>query len=130
MRQRQYHTFRSTCGTILNEFTGNRIEFERAGGVYRLIAGTSARMQSEPGEVKVLIGFEQDAVGTAEAQPARPGIVPVLPSEAEVEQHDLTHLPFRSWCRHCVRAKGKESPHHESSPGGVSKFATVYMFMG
>ena len=35
-------TFRSTGGTILNEFTGDRIEFERAGGVYRLIAGTSA----------------------------------------------------------------------------------------
>ena len=45
-------TFRSTGGTILNEFTGNRIEFERAGGVYRLIAGASARMQSGPGEVK------------------------------------------------------------------------------
>ena len=27
-------TFRSTGGTTLNEFTGNRIEFERAGGVY------------------------------------------------------------------------------------------------
>ena len=103
-------TFRSTGGTILNEFTGNRIEFERAGGVHRLRAGTSAKMQSGPGEVKVLMGFEQDAAGTAEAQPARPGIVPVLPSEAEVEQHELTHLPFRSWCRHCVRAKGKESP--------------------
>ena len=56
--------------------------------------------------------------------------MPVLPSEAEVEQHELTHLPFRSWCRHCVRAEGKESPHHEASPGGVSKFATDYMFMG
>ena len=108
----------------INEFTGNRIEFERAGGVYRLIAGTSARMQSGPGEVRVLIGFQQDAAGAANAQHARPGIVPVFPSEAEVEQHELTHLPFRGWCRHCVRAKGKESPHHESSPGGVSKFAT------
>ena len=122
-------TFRSTGGTILNEFTGNRIEFERAGGVYRLRAGTSAKMQSGPCEIKGLMGFEQDAAGIAEAQPARPGIVPVLPSEAEVEQHELTHLPFRSWCRHCVRAKGKESPHHESSPSGVSKFATDYMFM-
>ena len=93
-----------------------RIEFERAGGVHRRIAGRSARMQTGPGEVKVLMGFEQDAAGDAEAQPARPGIVPVLPWEAEVEQHELTHLPFRNWCRHCVRAKGKESPHHESSP--------------
>ena len=73
-------------------------------------------MQSGPSEVKMFMGFEQDAAGATEAQPARPGIVPVLPSEAEVEQHELTHLPFRSWCRHCVRAK-----HHESSPGGVSK---------
>ena len=122
-------TFRSTGGTNLNEFTGNRIEFERA-GVYRLRAGTSAKMQSGTGEVKVLMGFEQDAAGAAEAQPARHGIVPVLPSEAEVKQHESTHLPFRSWCRHCVLAKGKESPHHESSPGGVSNFATDYMFMG
>ena len=68
-------TFRSTAGTILNEFTLNRIEFERAGGVYRLRAGTTAKMQSGPGEVEVLMGFEQDTAGAAEAQPARPGIV-------------------------------------------------------
>ena len=103
---------------------------DTSGETHRLRAGTSAKMQSGPGEVKVLMGFEQDAAGAAEAQPARPGIVPVLPSEAEVKQHESTHLQFRSWCRHCVRAKGKESPHHESSPGGVSKFATDYMFMG
>ena len=76
--------------------------------MYRLRAGTSARMQSGSGDVNVLMGFEQDAAGTAEAQPARPGIVLVQPSEAEVEQHELTHLPFRSWCRHCVHDKGKE----------------------
>ena len=38
----------------------------RAGGVYRLIAGTTARMQSGPCEVKVLMGIEQDAAGAAE----------------------------------------------------------------
>ena len=62
-------TFRSTGGTILNEFTGNRIEFERAGGVYRLRAGTSAKMQSGPREIKVLMGFEEDTAGAAETQP-------------------------------------------------------------
>ena len=78
----------------------------------------------------MLMGFEQDTACAAEAQPARPGNVPVLPSGSEVEQHELTHLPFRNLCRHFVRARSKESPHHESSPGGVSKFATDYMFMG
>ena len=33
-------TFRSKGGTILNEFTGNRIDKERAGGAYRLRADT------------------------------------------------------------------------------------------
>ena len=122
--------FRWTGGTILNEFTGNRIEFERLGGVYRLRADTSAKTKSGTGGVKVLMGFEQDTASAVEAQPVRPGNVPVLPSESEVEKHELTHLPFRNWCRHCVRAEGKESLHHESSPGGVSKFATDYMFMG
>ena len=76
------------------------------------------------------MGFDQDIAGSAEAQPAKLGIVPVLPSEAEVEQHELTHVPFRSWCRHCVRAKGKECPHHESSAAGASNFVTDCMFMG
>ena len=26
----------------------------------------------------------------------------------EEEEHEETHLPFRSWCRHCVRGRGKE----------------------
>ena len=123
-------TFRSTSGTILNGFTGYRIEFERAGGVYQLRGDTRAKMRSETGDVKVLMVFEQNTSDAAEGQRARPGNVPVLPSEAEVEQHELTHLPFRHWCRHCVRAKGKESPHHESSLGGVSKFATDFLFLG
>ena len=50
-------TFRSTGGTTLNGFTGNRIEFERAGGVYRLRADTRAKIKSETGGVKVLICF-------------------------------------------------------------------------
>ena len=123
-------TFRSTGGTILNEFTGNRVEFERAGGVYRLRVDTWQRCDLDQVKSKWLMSFEQDTAGAVEAQPARPGIVPVLPSEADVEQHELPHWPWRSWCRHCVRAKGKESPHYESNPGGVSKFATDCMFMG
>ena len=36
---------------------------------------------------------------------------PTLPSVAEVEEHNVTHLPFRNWCRHCIRGRGKEMPH-------------------
>ena len=33
---------------------------------------------------------------------------PNEPTEQQRAQHNLTHLPYRSWCEHCVRAKGKE----------------------
>lgn len=34
-----------------------------------------------------------------------------LPTEQEVEEHNLTHLPYRSWCAHCVRGRGEANPH-------------------
>ena len=36
---------------------------------------------------------------------------PVKPSAEEVEKHNATHLPYRSWCDVCVRAVGREDPH-------------------
>ena len=30
---------------------------------------------------------------------------PKQPSAEEVENHMVTHLPFRDWCPHCVRGK-------------------------
>jgi len=31
---------------------------------------------------------------------------PCLPTRAEIEEHRLTHLPFRSWCTFCVKGRG------------------------
>ena len=36
---------------------------------------------------------------------------PMLPSQSEVQQHCLTHMPYRNWCPHCVRGRGKEINH-------------------
>ena len=58
---------------------------------------------------------------------------PKLPSKAEVEAHNLTHLPFRSWCRHCVRGRGEEEPHRknaERGDGGVAEIHVDYAFPG
>ena len=29
-------------------------------------------------------------------------------------EHEMTHVPYRSWCRHCVRGRGKEMNHKKS----------------
>ena len=79
------------------------------------MADTSAKVKSGTGGLKLLMGFDKDISGADQAQPARPENVPELPSEAAVEQHELTHLASRIWCRHCVRAKDKQSPHSVKS---------------
>lgn len=57
---------------------------------------------------------------------------PVLPSKADVEEHELTHLPYRSWCAHCVRAKGRAADHkkQEERHREVREFHMDYCFMG
>lgn len=36
---------------------------------------------------------------------------PIRPSEEEVRQHNISHVPYRSWCPHCVRGKGRSLVH-------------------
>ena len=37
--------------------------------------------------------------------------VPDEPTRLEAEEHELTHVPFRSWCPACVAGKAKHWPH-------------------
>ena len=52
------------------------------------------------------------------------GVVKMLdprqPSEEERRTHNLTHLPYRNWCEHCVKARGREADHKQlkSQPEG------------
>ena len=36
------------------------------------------------------------------------------PTADEILAHDATHVPFRSWCPHCVQAAGKATPHNRA----------------
>ena len=42
---------------------------------------------------------------------------PTQPTEAERRLHEPTHLPFRSWCPHCVSGRLDKLPH-ASEVGG------------
>ena len=73
---------------------------------------TDLDMNSE--EERSLLGpgsSEEGGPAPAEGQEARRVSRPVQPTKEEVLQHELTHLPFRSWCAHCVRGKGRNPPH-------------------
>ena len=55
--------------------------------------------------------FEVDIEGEPGDRKTKKMQDPKTPTRTEIEEHNLIHLPFRSWCRHCVRGRGKELPH-------------------
>ena len=57
---------------------------------------------------------------------------PCGPTREEVEQHNLTHAQFRSWCPACVRGRGKNSPHYpvERDAEAIPIQSFDYCFLG
>ena len=48
---------------------------------------------------------------TNQAQKARDVSTPAEPWATERVLHNLTHLPYRSWCSICVQAKARQGPY-------------------
>ena len=53
------------------------------------------------------------------------------PSQKEIEEHERTHIPFRSWCKHCVFGKGQSHPHYakDKEEEGMPCISWDYMYM-
>ena len=57
-------------------------------------------------------GPEEEGGGDAQEPLARRLACNVkTPSKSEIEEHEKLHLPFRSWCKDCVKGRGVASPH-------------------
>ena len=69
---------------------------------------------------------------TMEAEIIQARRAPKEPSEEERRRHEATHLPYRSWCVHCVRGRGQKKPHFRSKGNeeGVPKISMDYFFLG
>ena len=50
---------------------------------------------------------DEDEEQEEEHQKARAIASLELPNRREVEDHNLTHVPFRSWCNHCMGGRGR-----------------------
>ena len=74
---------------------------------------------------------EGDHVSSAdeECEPKRIAPDPGMPTQAEIDDHNVDHLPYRSWCACCVRGKATGEPHrriHVEST--IPTIAFDYMF--
>ena len=66
--------------------------------------------------------------------PVRVPEVPTVTAE-ERAKHEVTHMPFRAWCQHCVRGRGRNRPHlrkRGDADGEIAipKVALDYFFLG
>ena len=55
----------------------------------------------------------------------------IRPPQNEIDEHERTHIPFRSWCKHCVFGKAKNDPHRtrDSEDHQVPCISIDYMYM-
>jgi hypothetical protein len=56
-------------------------------------------------------GQDDDGDPVEEAVVAKPAKDPRAPTQAERDEHEATHLPFRSWCAECVCGR-RDNPAH------------------
>ena len=59
----------------------------------------------------------------------RIAIDPGQPTLEEVEEHRVTHHPYRSWCEHCVRSRGVGAPHKAHPTGTVPIVSCDYLLV-
>ncbi len=52
------------------------------------------------------VDARKPAVDNEDVEDVRRARAPVTPSAQEVLEHDVTHIPYRNWCRHCVEGRG------------------------
>eukprot|EP00971_Amphidinium_carterae_P312188 6205189-Amphidinium_carterae.1 len=58
--------------------------------------------------------------------------VPTAPSDEERRYHNLTHYPYKEWCEHCVRGRGREDRHQtqrEADQQGTPVVQLDYSFL-
>ena len=102
--------------------------------------GSSASGSRPPADVEMEPGGGGTGSGHATSRPeaetetsevtnSRAPAAPDRPTRAMVEAHEVSHLPFRSWCTACVRPRAK-AQQHRHAPHQDETLATVYVDYG
>ena len=58
---------------------------------------------------------------------------PGAPTEKEIAEHSVTHLPYRAWCPACVKGKARDRQHQhqdQQADKGIAEVVFDYCFMG
>ncbi len=84
---------------------------------------------------EVLDDADDDDRDDEEEDVRRPRLTknPAAPTAREREEHNKTHLPFRSWCTECVKGRGRNLPHRRADHReelGAALLGVDFFFLG
>ena len=79
---------------------------------------------------KGLNNVDED-MGLEEGNEAKGVRKPYEPKQEEIDEHMLTHVPYRSWCKYCVKARGRADAHksQERDDRGVTTVHMDYAYL-
>lgn len=87
-------------------------------------------------EKEVQEGDEEQSGDVEEGVKAKEIRQPHQPSRLEIEEHELTHVPFREWCVHCCKGKSRNNAHktnkdkqEEDAENAVTTVSMDYMYL-
>jgi hypothetical protein len=74
-----------------------------------------------------------ESAGDGEEVQVEAAKTPDTPTAEEIDRHNISHLPYRGWCRHCVLGRGKNTAHSQLEAEKQHVFPTImhdYGFLG
>ena len=81
---------------------------------------------------------DEESEEPEEGQTSRGLTAPARVSQAEREEHERTHTPYRAWCPYCVKGRGYKAAHkkrteaekkEEREKRGVPRICMDYFYM-
>ena len=82
-----------------------------SGGREGLCSSGEVVEEVECGECEANGSEDEETSGADEVRVHRLPHNPGRPTKKDIGEHNVTHSPFRSWCRHCVAGRAVSSPH-------------------
>ena len=77
-----------------------------------------------PVEAREDLEMDTETREEQEEEKAKVARVEHMPTKEEYDEHMVTHWPYRSWCPHCIRGKGK-TEYHKAANGRENKYPVI-----
>ena len=95
---------------------------------------TAGDVRGDGGEVFMEgeVGGSEEVIESKEEEvdPVRIVPTPYQPSQQEVDEHCVDHVPYRCWCPHCINGFGREEQHRSEATGRSTPLISFdYLFL-